>query len=71
MIVTRTRGNVLTLSATTHELSVLVAGARMALWIMRSDPQTPPEARDALARVIADYEDALNRIDEGAVTCTS
>lgn len=56
MRVTRLRENVLTLTATGVELSTLVAGARMALELMREDPRAPAEARDLLARVLRDFD---------------
>jgi hypothetical protein len=38
----RSRDNVFTVTATSQELSALVAGARMALEAMRSAPEPPP-----------------------------
>jgi hypothetical protein len=72
--VTRTRANVVTLAATSQELSALVSGARMALAIVRADPDAPAEARDLgtlLARVVADYDRALDRARNGGTSCTS
>jgi hypothetical protein len=66
--VTRTRANVVTLVATSQELSALVSGARMALAFMRADPSAPAEARDLatmLARVLDDYDRALERPAKG------
>jgi hypothetical protein len=55
-----------TLSATSQELSALVAGARMALEVMRRDPRgTPPEATEQLEHVLADYERAVGRLEGG------
>jgi hypothetical protein len=46
-------------TAARHEMSALVAGARMALRLMEEDPGAPADARAALARVIASYDAAL------------
>jgi hypothetical protein len=56
-----TRPNVFTLTATSHELSALVAAARMALDAMREDEKAPPEAVGTLERILADYDSALTR----------
>jgi hypothetical protein len=59
MRVERKRENVFTLTATSQELSALVAAARMSLDIMRSAPgQAPREAVDLLERVLSDFDDA-------------
>ena len=63
MRVIRTRTNVVTLVATSQELSALVAGARMALAVMRADPKAPAEAREMLERAVADYDAGLARAD--------
>lgn len=63
MRLTHTRANVVTLVATSQELSALVAGARMALSLMRADPRAPAEAREMLERVLADYDAGLARAD--------
>jgi hypothetical protein len=57
----RARENVFTLTATSQELSALVAAARMALDAMRDDPRAPVEALRILERVLADYDTALSR----------
>ena len=63
MRIERTRENVFTVVATGQELSVLVAGARMALEAMRRAPEPPPgEAVEALERVLADYDRARARL---------
>ena len=67
MRLTRTRTNVVTLVATSQELSALVAGARMALSLMRADPRAPAEAREMLERVLADYDAGLARAGEGDI----
>lgn len=61
MKVEHTRPNVLTLAATSQELSALVAAARMALDMMRGDPHAPPEPIRALERILRDYDAALGR----------
>jgi len=58
------RPNVFTLRATSQELSALVAAARMALALMRSDPRAPEETLELLARVLRDYDRALARQEE-------
>jgi len=62
--VRRARENVLTVTATSQELSALVAAARLALDAMRAAPAPPPrEALGLLERVLADYDRALARIE--------
>ncbi len=59
----RSRENVFTVTATSQELSALVAGARMALEAMRSAPEPPPpEAIEILGRVLADFDHARERL---------
>lgn len=62
MKVERVRENVFTVTATSQELSALVAAARMALDALRSDPRAPAEAVAVLERVLADYDAALGRV---------
>ena len=65
MRIERARENVLTVTATSQELSVLVAAARMALDAMRSAPAPPPAAAlDALERVLSDFDRARDRLGE-------
>jgi hypothetical protein len=65
MRIERSRENVLTVTATTQELSTLVAAARMALEAMRSSPEPPPGAMlEALERVLSDFDRARDRLDE-------
>jgi signal transduction histidine kinase len=53
-----------TLSA--HELSVLLAGARMSLSLMESDPEGSTEdARSSLETVLASFDAALARARAG------
>jgi hypothetical protein len=61
--VRRARENVFTLTATSQELSALVAGARMARDAMRASKQPPPEhVLVLLDRVLADYDRAFARL---------
>jgi hypothetical protein len=62
MRITRTRPGVVTLVATGPELSTLVAGARLALSLLRADPDAPAEAADQLARVLDDYDHGISRL---------
>ena len=62
---TRTRPGVVTLVATTAELSTLAAGARMALSLLRADPAAPAEAAAQLARVLEDYDRGTAALHEG------
>ena len=65
MRIQRARDNVLTVTATTQELSALVGGARMALEAMRSAPEAPPRSvLEVLERVISDYDRARERLAE-------
>ena len=53
-------------TATSQELSALVAGARMALEAMRSAPEPPPkEAVEILGRVLDDFDRARARLSDG------
>jgi hypothetical protein len=58
----RERDNVFTITATSQELSALVAGARMALDVMRSAPDPPADAVGLLERVLGDYDRARERL---------
>ncbi|MBV9002201.1 MAG: hypothetical protein JO304_24305 [Solirubrobacterales bacterium] len=63
MRVERARENVFTVTATSQELSALVAAARMALEAMRAAPEPPPpEAVQILERVLADFDRARGRL---------
>jgi hypothetical protein len=65
MRIERARENVFTVTATSQELSALVAAARMAFEAMRSAPEPPPLAvLDALERVLSDFDRARSRADE-------
>ena len=59
----RVRPNVFTVTATSEELSALVAGARMALDILRQAPAgAPPGGAEALERVLDDFDRARERL---------
>ena len=63
MRIERSRENVFTVTATSQELSALVAGARMALEAMRSAPQPPPPAAvETLERVLREFDLARERL---------
>jgi hypothetical protein len=62
MKVARTRANVFTLTATSQELSALIAAGRLALEVMASDPRAPRDAKELLAGVLRDYDNALARL---------
>ena len=60
MRIERPRENVFTVTATSQELSALVAAARMALEAMRSAPEPPrKETVEILERVLRDFEGLL------------
>ena len=61
MRVERTRENIFSVTATSQELSALVAAARMALDAMLDDPHAPAGATRFLERVLADYDAAIRR----------
>jgi hypothetical protein len=60
--VERARDNVFRVSATGQELSALVAGARLALDVMRSAPEPPAASIALLERVLKDFDDARDRL---------
>jgi hypothetical protein len=62
MRMVRARDNVFEIRATGQELSALVAGARLALDVMRSAPEPPAEAIAMLDRVLADFDGARERL---------
>ena len=63
MRIERSRENVFTVTATSQELSALVAGARMALEAMRAAPEPPPrEAVEILERVLGEFDLARERL---------
>jgi hypothetical protein len=65
MRLARARENVFTLTATSQELSALVAAARMAYDGMTHSPEPPPrEVTDVLERVLRDFDRANERLAE-------
>ncbi len=66
MRIDRARENAFTVTATSQELSALVAAARMALAAMRAAPEPPPqEAMEILERVLSDFDRARERLTGG------
>jgi hypothetical protein len=58
----KVRPGVFSATLTAHELSALLAGARMSLALMETDEGgATREARDALAAVLDDFDRALER----------
>jgi hypothetical protein len=62
MRVARARENVFEVTATGQELSALVAGARLALEVMRAAPDAPADAIELLERVLRDFDRARERL---------
>ncbi len=63
MRIERPRPNVFTVTATSQELSALVAAARMAFEAMRAAPEPPPpEAMEVIERVLRDFDLARARL---------
>jgi hypothetical protein len=61
------RSGVFRATVTAHELSVLMAGARMSLSLMDTDPDgTTEQARSSLEAVLASFDSALARTRAGA-----
>jgi lysylphosphatidylglycerol synthetase-like protein (DUF2156 family) len=56
------RENVFTVTATSQELSALVAGARMSLDLMRAAPDASADAIELLERVLGDFDRARERL---------
>jgi len=57
------RSGVFTLTLSAHELSTLLAGARMSLRLMQDDPtQATADAREALAAVLGAFDDLLGKL---------
>ncbi|MCW3065507.1 MAG: hypothetical protein JWN32_2679 [Solirubrobacterales bacterium] len=64
--VERVRENVFAVTATSQELSALVAAARMALNAMQAAPERPPAAAlELLERVLTDFDRARERLGDG------
>ena len=63
MRIERSRDNVFTVTATSQELSALVAAARMAFEAMRAAPEPPPrDAVQILERVLREFDVARERL---------
>jgi ATP-dependent protease HslVU (ClpYQ) peptidase subunit len=61
----RSRENVFAVTATSQELTALVAGARMALEAMRAVPEPPPrEAAEILERALGEFDRAREHLAE-------
>jgi hypothetical protein len=61
------RPGVFSATLTAHELSVLMAGARMSLSLMDTDPDgTTEQARSALRAVLASFDSALAHTRAGS-----
>jgi len=58
------RPNVFRVTATGAELAALVAGARLALDVMRAAPDPPSDAIEHLERVLADFDQARGRLSD-------
>lgn len=66
MKVEETRPGVFAIVATAHELSALLAGARMSVSLMETDPSgATEEARQSLETVLADFDRALAKARGG------
>lgn len=51
------------ITATAHELSALIAGARMALQMMEADSESATgEAKQTLARTLAAFDEQLEHL---------
>jgi predicted DNA-binding transcriptional regulator YafY len=62
MLLKEPRTGVFEATMTAHELSAILAGARMSLSLMEQDPTgATDEARAALASVLSDFDAALAR----------
>jgi signal transduction histidine kinase len=60
------RPGVFAATMTAHELSALLAGARMSLSLMEANPDRSTEqARGALEAVLSDFDAALERLGHG------
>lgn len=59
VIVQQLRANAFALTVTGPELSGLIAAARLALDFVSQDAAAPAEARELLARLLRDYEQAM------------
>lgn len=64
MKLVRARENVFEVTATGQELSALIAGARLALDVMRSSPEPPAAAIELLERVLREFDRARERLPQ-------
>jgi hypothetical protein len=64
--VERAREDVYAITATRVEIGALVAAARLAVQVMRADPQAPPQAIALVEDVLAQWDAALAREAEEA-----
>ena len=53
--------NSIVLTASRHEITTIIAAARMALALIEGDDDAPADARAALGKVIRDYDAAIAR----------
>jgi hypothetical protein len=53
--------SVITITATRHEITTIVAAARMALELLNADINAPADARAQLARALRQYDGAIAR----------
>jgi hypothetical protein len=53
--------NLITITATRHEITTIVAAARMALELINADIDAPADARAQLARALRQYDTAIAR----------
>ena len=53
--------SVITITATRHEITTIVAAARMALELLNADINAPADARAQLARALRQYDRAIGR----------
>jgi hypothetical protein len=62
--VVQIRPDAFQVTATRRELGALVAAARMAVDVMRADPDAPKDAISLLEGVLADWDAAIARGDQ-------
>lgn len=59
------RAGVFEARLTAHELSTVIAAAKLALRVMEGDDVTPPEAARTLRAVLEDFDRAVARVRPG------
>lgn len=63
MKIEESRPGVFVATMTAHEISALVAGAKLSLSVMEADPSgAEAAARETLAKVVADFDAAAGRL---------